>query len=229
MKSVYFVSGDKGGVGKSWVSSALVHVLSENGAGVHIVETDSGNPDVYAPYVTASREGVTGIGVDLDSADGWLALIDTVEALPDGTAIVINHGARGLMGAVEHGAVFFNNISALGVSLKALWVINCEKDGLVALKNFMQVCGNAQVFVVMNGFFGAQSKFSQYLESSLRKSVLDGGGQELFFPVLPERVASKMRNERKHFGALDDLPISNRLASKTFLDTVAERFSAAGV
>lgn len=156
-------------------------------------------------------------------------MIDVIESQADETAIVINHGARGNRGAIEYGAVFFDNLQEIGVDLKILWVLNAEKDGVVSLKNFKKICGNAGIYVVMNSFFGPQAKFEVFLTSDLRKEILASGGNECFFPTLPERVASRMRNERKHFKCLDAMPISNRLAGKTFLQAVAERFETAGV
>ena len=44
---IYLVCGDKGGVGKSMVSLALLHHLAQRGTALLFIETDTSNPDVW--------------------------------------------------------------------------------------------------------------------------------------------------------------------------------------
>jgi Mrp family chromosome partitioning ATPase len=43
-KAIYVVGGSKGGVGKSLVSMALVHNLTQRGEEVFVIDADTSNP-----------------------------------------------------------------------------------------------------------------------------------------------------------------------------------------
>ena len=46
-KTIFFVGGTKGGVGKSTISIFLIDYFLENNKSIALCETDNGNPDVY--------------------------------------------------------------------------------------------------------------------------------------------------------------------------------------
>jgi cellulose biosynthesis protein BcsQ len=94
--SIFMVGGSKGGVDKSIVCAALVDYLSAiRNEKVYLIESDTSNPDVERTYLKAvdGTQRIPGAAFDLDSAEGWVNLIDAAEQYPD-HHIVVNSAAR---------------------------------------------------------------------------------------------------------------------------------------
>lgn len=225
MKNVYLVSGNKGGVGKSWVALTLVEFLKNNGKSVHIIETDDGNPDVLTPFIKHPADGVTGTTIKMDNEAALEQFIDTVVSAEE-DAIVIN-AAAGDNKNLESQETFYNNISELDCELKVLWVCNAEKDGVVALKQFLDSTNakTESIVVVMNKKSCQDEGNFGYLQSNLYKTISAGGGKKMFFPVLPIRIAQTMRDSKETFNFAMSKNLTNKLCAQQFLKTVFKNFS----
>jgi hypothetical protein len=88
-KSIYLVTGAKGGTGKSMWSGALLDYLLLKGSTPALAEADTTNPDVMKSYL----EEVPSDAFDLDLADGWISMVNFVDERKD-NEIVINAPAR---------------------------------------------------------------------------------------------------------------------------------------
>ena len=72
MARVFFVTGSKGGVGKSVGAIALLDYFEMRNRKVSLVETDTANPDVGKAY----QKDVKSFSlVNLDENEGWLDLL----------------------------------------------------------------------------------------------------------------------------------------------------------
>ena len=203
---IYWVGGSKGGVGKSMMTAATVDYLLERGEKVLLVDCDTSNPDVWKAY----KEHVETQLLDLDEADGWIHLVNTCDGHRDGI-LVINTAARNNLAVRQYGATLDSSLEELGSRLIALWVINRQRDSLELLKEFMDAIPKAEVHVVRNGYFGAESKFELYEESKVREIVLSRGGKSLTLPDLADRVADDLYSKRLSLRvAAKTLPIGNR-------------------
>lgn len=207
-KPIYLVCGDKGGVGKSMVSLALLHRVLRREQPVELVETDTSNPDVWRCY--EKEPGVTSELIGLDDADGWIALVNLCEARPD-RAIVINTAARNNVGVEAHGETLNGALGELGRPLVALWVINRQRDSVELLKRFLAAMPAATVHVLRNLHWGDGAKFELYNQSRTRRAIEGRGGLSLDFPDLADRVADDLVSKRLSVArALRDLPLGNR-------------------
>ena len=229
MKNIYIVSGNKGGVGKSWVALTLVEYLHRGGKSVYIVETDDGNPDVLTPFRRHAVDGVSGTTIRMQGSEAVEQFIDAV-AQSDADCIVMNAAAgdNKNLGALE---VFYSNIEALECDLRILWVCNAEKDGIVALKMFLDATGAdmGRITVVMNKISQQdESKFG-YLTTSLKESIDAAGGNEMYFPVLPARIATQMRDGKETFAFAAEKNVTNRICAEHFLKNAFSAFERAGV
>ena len=99
-KNVYMIGGGKGGVGKSFVTMALLDYLIEKQEPVYAVDTDTANPDVWKAY----NRIVETETINLDMVDGWIHLVNVCEVNRD-CAIVINTAARNSAGVSKHGTM----------------------------------------------------------------------------------------------------------------------------
>lgn len=205
-KNIYLIGGSKGGVGKSMVTMALVDLLVSMGENVLLIESDTGNPDVWKTY----KEEVETELIDLDQADGWIELVNLCEGKPD-AVVVINTAARNNLGVSAYGETLNSTLAELKRKLVTLWVINRQRDSLELLKGYMDAIPNAAVHVVRNGHAGEEKKFELYNTSKLRKDVEDRGGKSVTFPDLADRVSDDLYSKRLSIAkASKELPIGNR-------------------
>lgn len=205
-KEIYLVGGGKGGVGKSTVSMAAVDYLMERGDNVLLIESDTSNPDVAKAYKSITPTEM----VDLDEADGWIHLVNTIHAAPEST-VVINTAARNNKGVSSHGSIISNTLGELNRKLVTLWVINRQRDSLELLKDFTDAIPNSEVHVVRNAYYGDEKKFELYNNSKIRSSIEERGGKSMTFPELADRVTDDLYTKRMSIAvALKELPLGNR-------------------
>ena len=68
-KSIVWIGGSKGGVGKSMVTMAMVDYLQDKGEDVLLVDCDTSNPDASKAYRAHTDTAL----LNLDEVDGWIA------------------------------------------------------------------------------------------------------------------------------------------------------------
>lgn len=220
-KPIYLVGGSKGGVGKSIVTMALIDSLQSLDETVLLVETDTTNPDVWMCY----RDEVETATLDLDEADGWIALINRCESQPD-HPVIINTAARNNHGVSVHGVTLDSTLAELQRPLVTFWVINRQRDSLELLKPFLDALPNATVHVVRNLYFGEPAKFELYNQSRLRETLERAGGQTLDFPDLADRVSDDLFGRRLTIArAARDLPLGNRAELTRWRHACARMFA----
>ncbi|WP_175835909.1 protein mobD [Burkholderia anthina] len=191
---IYMVGGSKGGVGKSFVTLALVDYLQRTDINVVLVETDTSNPDV----MKAVHAEIECASCNLDDVSGWIDFVnfcDTHRA----AIVVVNTAARSQAGVEQYGGTLASALDELARRLVVLLVINRQRDSLELLLKFGATFPNAITHVVRNGYFGSPEKFTLYRDSQLRNAV-EAQGQSLDFPDLADRVADELRSQRLSVG-----------------------------
>lgn len=205
-KKIYLIGGSKGGVGKSMVSMATIDYLQKRGENVLLVESDTGNPDVWKGYHAC----VATEQVNLDEAEGWIQLVNLCDSNPD-SIVVVNTAARNNAGVSAYGTTLNSTLAELKRELVTLWVVNRQRDSLELLKEYMEAIPGALVHVIRNGYFGDEKKFELYNGSNIRGAVESRGGKSLNFPDLADRVSDDLYSKRLSIAkALTELPIGNR-------------------
>lgn len=187
--TIYWVGGDVGGVGKSMLAAATIHLLREEP--VLLVEADSGIGDVWK----AHHEHVASKCIDLWCTEGWASLVDVCRGCVD-TPLVINT-PTGIGRAVdEHGARLDGMLGDLHMDLVVLWVIGRRRDSLESLREFIRIMPHAKTHVVRNDYFGEETAFEIYNGSNIRRTVHGRGGQTIAFPRLADSVVNQMDMKR---------------------------------
>jgi hypothetical protein len=200
------IGGSKGGVGKSMVTMATVDYLQQQGETVLLIESDTGNPDVWKAYKDSTETEL----VDLDGADGWIQLVNLCDSRPD-SVVVVNSAARNNLGVSAYGETLNGTLAELKRTLITLWVINRQRDSLELLKEYMDAIPNAVIHVFRNGYFGEEKKFELYNGSKLRTAIEERGGKSLTFPDLADRVSDDLYSKRISIAAaLKEFPLGNR-------------------
>jgi hypothetical protein len=193
MARVFFVTGSKGGVGKSVGAIALLDYFEMGNRQVSLVETDTANPDVGKAY----QKNVKSFSlVNLDENEGWLDLLDIVDASKD-DEVVVNTAARNNEGVNRYGSMFDDKLNEFGWSFISLFLINQQRDSCEMLTEYMNVVQHGRIHVLRNRFFGmAPSLFELYDNSPLRKAVEERQGLSLFLPQLATRVTNLVQSNR---------------------------------
>jgi len=205
-KRIYVIGGSKGGVGKSFVSVGVIDTLMERGEKIHLIETDTSNPDVYKMYKSELSTEL----IDLDDANGWIDFINACDQHVD-SVVVVNTAARNNRGVTAYGETLNNTLEELQRELVTMWVINRQRDSLELLNEYMSSLSGSKIHVVRNGYYGDENKFELYNGSKLRGQVENAGGKSLTFPDLADRVSDDLYSKRLSIGAaMRTLPIGNR-------------------
>jgi len=190
---VFFVTGSKGGVGKSVGAIALLDYFEMRNREVTLVETDTANPDVGKAYQKSVKSFSL---VNLDENEGWLDLLDIVDASKN-DEVVVNTAARNNEGVNRYGSMFDDKLNEFGWPFISLFLINQQRDSCEMLTEYMSVVQHGRVHVVRNRFFGlAPSLFELYDNSPLRKAVEERQGLSLFLPQLATRVTNLVQSNR---------------------------------
>jgi len=222
---IVFVSGSKGGVGKSITSMAVLDYLITEHKFLKLIESDKSNPDVWNSY---SRT-IESEGVDLDDVEGWIQLVNVCDAQPF-KAVVVNTPARNNAGVRLHGAILRDSLKELGRPLVTLWVINRQRDSLELLKEYLELMPDGVIHVVKNGYFGEERKFELYEKSPLHESIQHQNGKSLFLPDLADRVTDELYTKRITLAeAAQQLKIGDRAELQRWRSAVAEMLNSIGL
>ncbi len=211
MKTIYLIGGEKGGVGKSMLTLSITELLRPE-QHVLVVDGDESNPDVYKSLSQSKPESVDAVTVNLDSQDGWQGLI---EQLPDCKGpVVVNTPARYRRIADKYFDYLTIAADEHGYSIKVLWPINRQRDGLVQLVSAMSGYLNGlPVWIVRNLYFGDVEKFV-LLESSKVKDQVTG---IINLPDLSDNVTDKIYSQRIGFSDTEKFGYSERIAIQRFM------------
>lgn len=215
---ITYVGGSKGGVGKSKLCFAIIEYLVSKKKPVLIIESDTSNPDVFkthSPYVEC---GIICKEVDLDSANGWIELVNLADEYKD-HYVVINSAARSNAGISNYSATLKNTLPELNRELVVFWMINRQRDSIELLRIFMNYFQKTKINVCRNIFFGDSEKFELYNNSIARKMIEEDGGLTLNFPELADRVADKLYSDRVPiFKGAKDFQIGDRAELKRWIN-----------
>lgn len=67
-----------------------------------------------------------------------------------------------------------------------------------------------------------------YDKTDFCEQLRAGGVREMFFPVLPKRIADQMRNDKETFESIS-ATVVNKLCARTFLKRTFEAFNSVSV
>jgi hypothetical protein len=194
--SIVISHGDKGGVGKSIVTSAYIdYRMNQDGfkpESLVVLDADPRNADVFRMY-DGYLPNVERIS--LATKEDWMIFVDRIQSEKDkGYNYIISLPAG--IGAIlsQEGAKFGDYVELLGHEITMFWTIDRMPDSVNLLKRAMFDIGSKvkQIIVVKNQFFGAADSFTRWDSSYLRKLFLLGGGIEASLPELHEWVIDEV-------------------------------------
>jgi hypothetical protein len=220
---IVFVSGSKGGVGKSISTMAVLDYLASKQQMTKLIDADTSNPDVFKSY----SRSVESEQLDLDDVEGWIQLVNTCES-PSFKTVVVNTPARNNDGVRKHGEVLTAALKELARPLITLWIINRQRDSLDLLSEYLDLThGAGVVHVVQNGYFGEEKKYELYHSSNLRDRIANQNGKTLYLPDLADRVTDELYSKRITLAqASSQLKIGDRVELQRWRTSIAEMLTS---
>ena len=230
-KPLVYVSGTKGGTGKSMVAMTMLDYVQHGlEQAVGLVETDTGNSDVYKAY----REDVDlHFALDLDKRDGWIELLNVCDKHPDHW-FVVNAGARNLAGVCDHGSNLMPSLRSIGREFRTLWVIGSDRDSVELLADYHEMMHDGKtsvgtLHVIANAGRGDEREFAVYRDSKTAKAISKTGGKFIRVSHLALRVADDLRNQRLSIAqAFEVMPFGHRVELERWRSEVHRAFRELG-
>lgn len=220
----FVIAGAKGGVGKSAVALALTDLLVEKmDRQVLVVDSDTANADVAQSY---EESNVKFEKQRLETEDDAIRFSRIIEENPN-SCILLNTGAGDRFN--DGIGIILDICREMKRNLVTLWVIGTDRDSVELLRDYQEVCGSSQVYVIVNSFFGDETDFDFYHKSKTKGTV-----KTIVFPKLSKIVASKIRQKwfnyeraitEKDKDGLFFLSIGERSALSRFREDVKNCFS----
>jgi hypothetical protein len=185
MLRTYLVDGDKGGVGKSLTTRALVHYFLSMDADVRpiiaVFDADMSNPDVCgkdglsignSPTLAATRI------LDLSVEQGWIDLSNAIDGLQsqregEEIRVIVNMpaqiGSRAFQGAVPIVDEVLRQANAFPV-----WLLSRVEDAIRTLEERIKAmpARYSTGLILRNLFFGESDKFTRWETSALRAKLV---------------------------------------------------------
>jgi hypothetical protein len=185
MKTIHFIGGEKGGVGKSVVARLLAQSFVDGSRQFTAFDADRSNGALLRYYSDFSER------IDLDRLDSADRILES--------AIAADRPVLVDLPAQSHRALqrWFEQTDVLrcareeGVSLVFWHVTDGGFDSVAHLERLLDTLGNSVRFVVVQNL-GRSKDFSQFDASPARQRVLELGGQIVALPELDPSVMYKI-------------------------------------
>lgn len=183
MKKLILITGDKGGVGKSFVTRTVADLLLTEKIEFRAFDTDKTNATFYRFYPQYVECLNVAQPQDLDRL--------LTELSESESPFLVDCAARTLESILvwAQGIDFFNLKKDLGIEMTLVFVLGPEKDCVQILRDIVKQFGNHVRYIIVKNLSRGKS-FEIYEQSSLKKTLLDEfHAQEIELPALLEKTA----------------------------------------
>jgi len=184
-KKFIVCGGNKGGVGKSFIATAVASLLLTDNNAITLIEADPTNPDIARRF--SNHAAV--ILADISDRDGWISLLDELESIE--TDYIIMSLPAGMNALDNIYSLLKRTLESLKIDLNFIFCLSRQFDSIELIEKSMD-SGLASFalnnIAIQNGFFGENEKFDRWRESKLRKKWLEKGFEESFLPELNHRL-----------------------------------------
>lgn len=177
-KHVIFVTGEKGGTGKSFFSRVLLDYCEQNNIPYSAIDTDTTNPTLARFYKTTTTK------INIDDKDDLDRIVEHI-AKTEGT-LILDCGARVMDALMRwmYEVDFFTMTDELGFSISIAFVLGPEKECVTILEDIVDFFeGNASFLVVKN--LGKGKDFAMYQTAEVQERLVRKlGAAEIELPSL---------------------------------------------
>lgn len=197
---VIWVTGGKGGVGKSTFARVLMHLLQNKGVTLSAYDGDPDNAQLYR-YYRNSGSGVQRVAIgEQGKAD---ALINDMDQHKTDVILVdvAAGGSKSLL-AMENDMRLLSDAPEMGYRFTVVSVLSRIKDSVNLLKASIDMTESYPVhhIAVKNLYFGEADRFRLFDASKTKNRLLEGGGQVLEMPELFDDTYELLDQQNLTFG-----------------------------
>ena len=184
---ILWVSGGKGGVGKTTTARILTDLLSDQTDYLYGYDCDPINPQFKRFY---GAEYLPLTNADTRTADiAAEALAERIEAKGHDFIIIDSPaGEIDMLGQLEERFAFISNLSHMGARLTRIMVMSTTLESVNLLEHALQDAQGLPVahVAVRNLHFGGSHYFDAYNRSPVKTELEKRGGMTIDFPQLGE-------------------------------------------
>lgn len=234
MKRFIYVTGGKGGIGKSFVSSIITDCAVDHGNAL-LIDTDTINADSSTPYKVHPQEGVAiGYGrIRSEDADGQVdtsGLMDVLTASAEcGADTVIVDAPAGETLTLETGGSIIHEVCRqLGATSIIVWIVDsADRTAINALAKAWEGVKGADLLVIVknnrsgNNFdaFDDNETTKRNLSTMKNVAVID-------LPKTAQRLMESWKLDRQTINELTTTaPIGNRVEAQRMRRQFVELFA----
>jgi len=203
-KRVIWVTGGKGGTGKSTFARGVLDLLIEAGVNVAAFDGDPDNAQLFRFYQDLGK-GVT--RTSLSERDGGDDILDAMEVLvPDVIVVDVAAGGSQILMRLQDESLFLSTAQEMGYDFTVVSVLSPIKDSVNMLKEALVSTEghDVQHVAVKNLHFGSLDDFELFEASKTREQFVTLGGQVVAMrDLLGKTYGALDRDNLPFLGALD--------------------------
>ncbi len=220
MKKYIYVTGGKGGIGKSLQTLAMVDYLAESGNSILLLDADPVNGDSSANYKGGKQDGVTCERVQLRSEDasgqidasGLQDTLNKTETTEAGIVIVDAPAGDSTL-LVEAGSIIVAGCSMLGAKSIIVWMVDSvDRTAINALSAAWDSIKDADMILLVKNHRKGNN-FDCFDGSKSVGNVLAAANVKVIdMPKIAARLEPYFRVERKTMREVaTEAPIGDRV------------------
>ena len=175
-KRVIWVTGGKGGTGKSTFARGVLDLLLEAGVNVAAFDGDPDNAQLFRFYRNLGK-GV--VRTALNERDGGDDILDAMEAQqPDVILADVAAGGSQILMRLQDESLFLSTAQEMGYDFTVVSVLSPIKDSVNMLKEAIDTTQGHEVqhIAVKNLHFGALGDFELFETSQTKERFVNLGG-----------------------------------------------------
>lgn len=236
-KQYIYVTGGKGGIGKSTVALAITDYLATYGQ-VLLIDTDPVNSDSSASYKEGKDANVSAIRANIRSEDssGQIdpsGLIETLNKAESNGAeyIVVDAPAGDSTLLANAGEIITGACSQAGIKSVFLWVVDSnDRTAVNALHLSWDSIKNADKIILIKNYRNGNN--FEFFDNANAMKVINSASnvQTIDLPKFASRIVEHIRIDRMTFAEVaTKTPLGNRVEGARLRTQLHQIFKAAGL
>ncbi len=237
MKKLIYVSGGKGGIGKSITAVSIADYFAKSGS-VLLIDADPTNADSFTPINTCKQDGVTAIRANIRSEDatgqidtsGLTALFDN-ELVISVDTVIIDAPAGDTVLLASAGSFVIEICKALGAKSVFCWLVDSMDRAAVNTVGtaWNEIQGADQILMVKN--HGKSNNFDFYEASETMAKIKSSPNvTSVDLPKIAIRLIENIKIDRMTWKKIaEETPIGNRVEGQRVRKLLHQSFEDAGL
>ncbi|WP_071795141.1 hypothetical protein [Natronohydrobacter thiooxidans] len=234
MKRIFFIHGDKGGIGKTEVAKRMAAVMLQAKQCVTLIDGDNKNPGLHAAF---KESGLDVHQINVMTRAGRDALFDVIAESPGD--VLIDLPARGSDvtakltqdGASEDGLSLELLLAELDAELTIVFVIDQTRPPLAALRDELAALPDATRWIIVRNW-REERDFDLFDKSRVKADLDERGALIIDMIRLDPRVNDILENNGRNLitaQSSDKLSFVQKMRVKAAVRSWSEQMKIAGL